>query len=323
MCIISEVNSKMQEVFTDAFYEASIKSGFFQREGKISTDVFVKTLVMGFLTNPKASYTDLAHVARTFKVDVTRQAIANRMTSEAAESLKTTLEVAATHVVATPPQTLPILNQFKGVYVQDSTWISLPDELSSVWKGTGCRTKDKKAAIKLQLRFDVLTGAFEHFQLTDGVTTDRKAEQDFNPLPAGSLRLADLGYFSLDEFDKLTQSGVFWISRLKVNCKLFDEHKTVFCLDKYLSSTSENIVDLNCFVGAKKHLRTRLIAIRCSKQEASKRRKRIRSDAKRRGTPPSTEKLQLADWNIYITNTDRNTTYPDASCYRFPCPMAS
>ena len=37
MCIISEVNSKMQEVFTDAFYEASIKSGFFQREGKIST----------------------------------------------------------------------------------------------------------------------------------------------------------------------------------------------------------------------------------------------------------------------------------------------
>lgn len=310
MCILSQVARKMQEVLTDIVYEAGVKSGFIQREGKISICVFIKTLVMCLLTNPEASYTDMAQAARTFEVDVTRQAFANRMTLEAAETIKTTLEVAATQVLAAPPQNLPILSQFKGVYVQDSTWISLPDELSSVWKGTGCRTKDKKAAIKLQLRFDVLTGAIEHFQLTDGITTDRKAEQDYKPLPAGSLRLADLGYFSLDEFEKLTQTGVFWISRLKVNCKLFDEHKAAFCLDKYLSSTSENIIDHNCFVGAKKHLPARLIALRCSKQEASKRRKRIRSDAKRRGTPPSKEKLRLADWNIYITNTDTTQLTP-------------
>lgn len=108
-------------------------------------------------------------------------------------------------------------------YVQDSTWISLPDELRSVWKGTGCRTIHKKASIKLHLRFDVTTGAFVRFQLTGGITTDSKVEQQFEPLPVGSLRLADLGYFLLDAFEKLTQIGVFWITRLKVDCKLFDE----------------------------------------------------------------------------------------------------
>ena len=102
----------------------------------------------------------------------------------------------------------------------------------------------------------------------------------------------------------MTQSGVFWISRLKAGCKLFDEHNAAFCLHKYLRATNENIIDLSCFVGATERLRARLIALRCSKQEANKRRRQIKSDAKRRGTTPSKEKLQLAGWNIYITNTD-------------------
>ncbi|MDE0085202.1 MAG: transposase [Candidatus Poribacteria bacterium] len=102
-----------------------------------------------------------------------------------------------------------MLKQFSGVYLQDSTWIALPDELQSVWQGTGCRTDHKKASIKLHLRFDVLSGAFQHFQLTDGITADRTTEKQFEPLPAGSLRLADLGYFSLDAFEKLTQTGSF------------------------------------------------------------------------------------------------------------------
>jgi len=33
-------------------------------------------------------------------------------------------------------------------------------------------------------------------------------------LPAGSLRLADLGFFDVEEFRRLGQRGVFWLSRL-------------------------------------------------------------------------------------------------------------
>ena len=37
--------------------------------------------------------------------------------------------------VAGRREALPLLQQFTGVYVQDSTWITLPDELHETWKG--------------------------------------------------------------------------------------------------------------------------------------------------------------------------------------------
>lgn len=310
MSILTQVTDKMQKVLQHAADEAAITCGAIQRHRKFTGSTLVQTLTFGLLQEPDASYTDIAQTARALGVDVTRQAIVHRMTRETAETLKMTLETAAAQCITPSPQTLPLLNQFRGVYVQDSTWISLPNELSSEWRGSGCRTTDNKAAIKLQVRFDVLTGAFDHFRLTDGITTDQKAEQDFDPLPAGSLRLADLGYFSFDAFEKLTQTGVFWISRLKVKCKLFDENKETFCLHKYLSATNAHIIDLSCFVGATKHLPARLVALRCSEQEANKRRRQIISDAKRRGTLPSKEKLQLTGWNIYITNIDKTQLTP-------------
>lgn len=239
MSILTQVTDKMQEVLNIKANEAAKNNGFIQRQRKFTGSAFVQTLVFGWLHNPDASWTHLAQTARVFDIDVSRQAIVKRMTPEAASTLKATLEAAATACITPLPQKLPLLSKFTGVYVQDSTWITLPDELNSVWKGTGCRTTDKKAAIKLQVRFDVLTGAFDHFHLTDGITTDKKAEQDFEPLPARSLRLADLGYFSLDAFENLTQTGVFWISRLKAGCKLFDEHNEAFCYRSILQQQTK------------------------------------------------------------------------------------
>ena len=52
------------------------------------------------------------------------------------------------------------------------------------------------------------------------MTADSTAAKPADPLPKGSLRLADLAYFSLDALEKLTKSGVYWISRLKANTYL-------------------------------------------------------------------------------------------------------
>ena len=52
-------------------------------------------------------------------------------------------------------------------------------------------------------------GTFEHFQLTDGITADSVDKQ------MEMLTLADLGYFSLETFAKLSEANVFWIARLK------------------------------------------------------------------------------------------------------------
>lgn len=318
MSILSQVTDKMQKVLRESANEAAIICGAVQRLRKFIGSTLVQTFVFGWLQHPDASYSDLVQSARALDVDVTRQAIVNRMTRETAETLKATLEIASKQPIIPTPQVLPLLSQFTGVYVQDSTWITLPDELHSVWKGAGCRTNNQKAALKLQLRFDVLTGAFQHFHLTDGITADSTTEKEFEPLPAGSLRLADLGYFSLDTFEKLTQANVFWLTRLKVNCKLFYEHGEPFCLHKHLKTTKANTIDVNCFVGAKKRLSARLVAVQCSEQETNKRRRNIRRDAKRRGTNPSQERLQLAGWDIYITNIEATQLTPQQIATIYP-----
>jgi hypothetical protein len=74
--------------------------------------------------------------------------------------LKTALEAAVVEVISADPQTLPLLKQFNGVYLQDNTWISLPDAL-------------------------VDTGTFEHFRLTDVATQDRTVEKQMPILTPG------------------------------------------------------------------------------------------------------------------------------------------
>ena len=119
MSILTQITDIMQEVFDNAVETTSLACDFVQRKRKLTASAFAKILVFGWLENPDASYTDLAHTARLLGVEVSRQAIEKRMTFEAAETLKATLEIAASQVVEMPPQTLPLLNSFTGVYVQD------------------------------------------------------------------------------------------------------------------------------------------------------------------------------------------------------------
>lgn len=306
MSILTQVSEKMTEILQHTADQAALDCRFVERSRKLTGSAFVQTLVFGWLENPEASYADLAETAAALDMDVSRQAIEQRMTPEAAEMLKSVLETTATEAIGLAPQALPLLNKFTGVYVQDSTWIALPDELHSVWKGPRCRTQQQKSSMKLQVRFDVHTGSFQEFHLTDGVLGDSKAEKAFQPLPAGSLRLADLGYFSLGAFEKLTALNVFWITRLKVCCHLFDETGEPLCLLKRLSKETTTVIELNCRVGATQQLPARLIAQRLSEAEANKRRRDIRRHAKRRRIQPSQQRLRLAGWDIYMTNVEED-----------------
>ncbi len=111
----------------------------------------------------------------------------------------------------------------------------------------------------------------------------------------------------------MTQAGVFWITKFKAGCSLFDEQQEPFCLQKRLASETSDTVNLSCFIGASKRLPAHLVALRISEKEANKRRRYIRRDAKRRQTNPSKQRLKLAGWNIYITNIDTDQFTPEQS----------
>lgn len=303
MDIISQVTTAMQTVLTTVADAAAITTGFLKRKRKLTGASLVQTLVFGWLSNPQSTYDELAQTAGSVGISITRQGIEQRLTPPAAEMLKTTLDASAEQVLACCPQAIPLLSRFNGVYIQDSSWITLPDELCDVWPGCGTNTdKGGKASLKIQLRFDLLTGAFEHLSLTDGKTHDGKAQKGFDILAAGSLRLADLGYFSLDELKQMTDDKVFWLSRLKANCQLFDTDDTLLCLPKWLIAHNSCQLDCPILVGKHAKLPVRLLAQRVSQQVANKRKRQIKKQAKRKGKTPSFSRLALADWDIYITN---------------------
>ena len=287
MNTLSQVPEKMQQILTTTADDAAHATGFIKRNRKLTGSQFVQTLVWTWLQNPDATYTQLTHTSASLGTPLTRQAIEQRFTPEAADTLKAVLDAAASEVISADPQVLPLLEQFNGVYIQDSSWITLPDVLHDTWKGARLKEHSNKSAVKLHLRFDVTTGTFEHFQRTNGITADSTVEKQISSLPEGSLRLADLGYFSLQALQKLSDENVFWISRLKVGCSLFDDIGKPRCLHKWLKCQTENTIETQITIGKKMRVPARLVAQRLSEQETQKRRRDIRQRAKRKWTQPS------------------------------------
>ena len=313
MSILQQVSDKMQTILRRLADQAAVETGMVKRNRKLTGSALTQILVFGWLENPGASYHELAETASVLGIDVSRQAIAQRLRRETAEMLKATLDAAITETLelTAAPQVLPLLESFNGIFVQDSTWLSLPDALHETWQGPRKKDYPKKAALKLHLRFDVLTGRFTDFHLTDGLVADSTAAKQFQTLAAGSLHLADLGYFSLDELHSLTENGIYWITRLKAGCHLFQETGEPLCLEKWLNRHPENtVIRKRIRVGKTKQLDAYLIAERLSEEETNKRRRYIKHRAKRKHENPSKIRLRLAAWNLYITNIEEHRLTP-------------
>lgn len=313
MSILQQVSDKMQTLLEHVPDEIALTTGLVKRKRKLTASALTQILVFGWLENPEASYQQLTETAATLGLQVSRQALEQRLTPETSEMLKATLDAAITEMleVAGRREALPLLEQFSGVYVQDSTWITLPDELHGTWKGHPKKDYPQKAALKLHLCFDALTGSFQDFQLTDGMTADATAAKAAEPLPKGSLRLADLAYCSLDTLRDLTENGVYWVARLKANSYLADENGERMDLENRLKSEPETpYIHQTIRIGKTHQLRGHLIAERLSEAETNKRRRSIRYRAKRKAQTPSKTLLRLAGWNLYITNIEEHQLTP-------------
>ena len=103
MQTLPQVPNKMQQILTTTADIKARDSGFVIRNRKLTGSRFVETLVFGWLENPDATYTQLAQTAGALGTPITRQAIEQRFTPEAAETLKATLEAAVLEVITADP----------------------------------------------------------------------------------------------------------------------------------------------------------------------------------------------------------------------------
>src|SRR6266496_1209282 len=105
MPIIDQVAAAMQDVLMTIAQRLARETHFVQRESKLDGATFVQTLVFTYLADP----------------DATLDALTQRFTPQAATFLQQVVAVAVQRVLAAEKLSIPVLEQFAGVYIEDST----------------------------------------------------------------------------------------------------------------------------------------------------------------------------------------------------------
>jgi hypothetical protein len=197
---MAQLATVLQRLLTTVAEQAARETGFIKRVRQVTGALFVQTLVFGWLHRPDASYSELTAMGGTCGLTISSQGLAQRFTPAAAACLRQVLETGMQTLLASAqPVALPLLQRFNGVYLSDSTTIALPDSLADVWAGCGGRVaKNTQAGLKVQVRWEFTRGQLELLPLQASRESDRAADAAALPLPAGALRLVDLGYIALE-----------------------------------------------------------------------------------------------------------------------------
>jgi len=294
----------MQTVLTSVADTAARVTGFVQRESKLTGARFAQTLVLGFLSNPQASREELAQTAATLGLTITPQGFDQRMTETGAACLLEVLDAAAATVLAADPVAIPLFARFNGVFIQDSTVLGLPSTLAHIWRGSGNQQTlpNTSARLKLSVRLNLTSGALSGPHTDHGLTSDRALAIQDAPIPAGALRIADLGFFDLSVLQAIEQAAGYWLTRVQISTVMSDHLGQRIDLPTFLAAQKGASVDLPIRLGARHKLPCRLVAQRVAQEVADQRRRRVRAEAKRRGRVPNAVQLAVADWTLFVTN---------------------
>jgi hypothetical protein len=278
-------------------------TGFCRRRSKLTAAVFVQALVLGWWQDPAATLRQLCQMAALRGVRISPQGLDQRFTEAGATLLKTCLEAALTRLVgpAARHAVTPLLARFPAITVLDSTTITLPDGLATIWPGCGGRvTTNTQAALKCTVAVDLRSGSLVGLDLTSGRTQDRATALQAAPVAKGALRIADQGFWSLPVFRRIAAGGGYVLSRYhsQTTVSLAGERLD---LPRWLTPQAP-VVDVAVTLGCKDPLPVRLLAIQVPPAVAAQRRRRIRADARSGGHPVPRQTLALAGWTVLVTN---------------------
>jgi len=294
---IAQLSEILQQLLINDANQLGRESGFIQRERKFTGSTFARSLIFGWQGNPRASLEELCQSAWVSGVEISTQGLQERMNSpQACRFLHQLLMKSLEYVVHSSGYDVAFLEQFQGVYIQDSTSISLPAALAGVWQGCASHASTK-AILKIQTVLN-----YQHGQLDLTLAHGRQHDSPLQTthLPAGSLRLADVGYFNTGVLRQLTERGVFWLTRLPARVGIWQDGHSVH-VASFLEAITDHELDLAVEISAQR-LPCRLIAVRVPPEIAQQRRDRVREEAQKRAYHLQAETLALCEWTLLLTN---------------------
>jgi hypothetical protein len=296
------VAHQLASLFSTTADLLALQTGFVQRRSKLGGSEMAKTLVFGWLNNPDATLEELAQGAIDLGVTISPQGLDQRFGPRAVTFLERLLHEAVLCVVAADPVAIPLLQRFPGgVCLLDSTSLTLPAVFTHRWRGCGVPEGKKGAGMSAQVRLNLVDGTLNGPFLRAGYIDDRVPQRQMPPLPAGALRLADMGFFSTDALKELDAQGIFWISRIKVKSRLRDASGRVWSPAEFLAKQTADTIDVPIQLRRERSLPCRFIAMRASSEVVAIRYKRLRRHIRRRGKVHP-DCWILAKWTFYITN---------------------
>ncbi len=300
--IVAKVGAALQGVLGPLAQEAARDSGVIVRQRKFSGLSLARTFVLGFLHKPDATDEDLAQTAVQCGAAVTPQAVEQRHTPKLVAFLEALFRRASRVVVGSDQALAPILERFPSVTVLDSTTITLPDSLRASFPGCGGSHGGGAAAVKLQTELDLRSGALSHIEIESGRSSDGGTVRQQVARPAGSLRITDLGYFSVAVFAALTAMGAYFLSRLHYKTGVRTRTGSKLDLLRWLSRQPAPLLDEPILLGPER-LPCRLIAWRLPQGQADRRRQKLRREmVSKEGREPTAERLAWCDWTMLLTN---------------------
>jgi hypothetical protein len=304
MCIIQTVSTSLQHALGAALDDLARQCGVIQRERKFTGQSLLCTLVVTLLHKPDATLWDFRVTACQLGLDVTTAAINKRFSAgqPLVDFLHLALERALQKTMASQANSAELLQAFTAVFIGDSTTISLPDELEHCFPGCGGKEAASKAALKIQILWDIKNGRLERLLVEAGRASDAKSKIAVKEAAPGTLLVYDLGYFNLERFAALDGQQAKFISRLQPGTTVRDSEGAALNLVSYLRQQPASLVDRLIQLGSKERLPCRLIAIRVPEEVANRRRQQAREKARDHGRTVSKEYLELLGWTLFVTN---------------------
>jgi hypothetical protein len=284
-------------LFTTVADQAAQDTKFIQRKRGFSGAEFVRALVFGWIENSQATIEHLAE-----ELSVTASALQQRMTKRSVALLRTLLENACGFYMAAVAENTKLTSRFSKIYVEDCTSIALLSSLEHEFPGCGGAEVGQGAAgMKLLVRTEVKTGAMSVVKWASGRENDLNLSREAGDVPAGSLYLADLGFWCPERLNRLENQGVSWISRVPAGTTLSVDGQPREDVADFLKRQTADRVDQQVLLG-EKAFSFRLVAVRCPEHIANERKRKLRQKSKKRGRQPSQRQLILCEWLVLVTS---------------------
>lgn len=328
---LDSLDRQIKEFLEQVSEELARETGFVKRKRAISGAMFAQALIFGWMIHPEASYTQLQQMLAILGCPASAQALEQRMNERGADFLLSLLYGLLGVCVESEGVMCEVLQRFNGVYLQDGSLITLPDELEGLLKGCGGNSEQGgRSGVRLQVRLNLSTGELQGPWIKEAVQCEREGagsiEQD--PLPQGALHLVDCAYVTLEKMKTSAQQKLWWLTTARADWQVTDERGIKSSLPQWIKSREkQSVIDEWITVGSQagKKQRVRLLAYRVSDERAKQRREQSNRNSKTRpkgcrrdvrvGKPhqrpsldgrhrrkPGKKRLELAEWTILMTN---------------------